>query len=274
MRRPALANTANTRTFKIAIPGARMKLVGGDSGGYAHDQFVENVTVSPSERAIIDVQFTQPGEYALKHVGPVAYTLGTITVSRKKTDQDHSVAFNRLQDRSADFADILRAADAPIEKKLDLTMQMSGMGNMQMGGMMHHGTSEEGIEWEDSMAMMNQHSTDESIKWILRDRATGLENDSINYVFTKGDMVKIELFNDGHAMHAMQHPIHFHGNRFIILSVNGVKNTNPVWKDTVLVPAGARVDILLDASNPGAWMTHCHISEHLGDGMMFTYRVQ
>ena len=27
-----LVNTANTRVFKVAVPGARMKLVGGDSG--------------------------------------------------------------------------------------------------------------------------------------------------------------------------------------------------------------------------------------------------
>jgi len=27
-------------------------------------------------------------------------------------------------------------------------------------------------------------------------------------------------------------------------------------------------------SNPGAWMVHCHIAEHLEGGMMFTYHVQ
>ena len=35
-----LVNTANTRVFNVAIPGARMKLVGGDSGRYEHEQFV------------------------------------------------------------------------------------------------------------------------------------------------------------------------------------------------------------------------------------------
>ena len=52
----------------------------------------------------------------------------------------------------------------------------------------------------------------------------------------------------------MQHPIHLHGQRFLVLAVNGVPNENLVWKDTVLVPAGATVDILLDLSNPGRWM--------------------
>ena len=42
-----LVNTANTRVFNVAIPGARMKLVGGDSGRYEHEQFVESVGVGP-----------------------------------------------------------------------------------------------------------------------------------------------------------------------------------------------------------------------------------
>ena len=32
-----LTNTANTRTFKVVVPGARMKLVGGDSGHVEHE---------------------------------------------------------------------------------------------------------------------------------------------------------------------------------------------------------------------------------------------
>ena len=50
-----LVNTANTRVFNLALPGARMKLVGGDSGRYEHERFVDEVLLAPSERAIIDV---------------------------------------------------------------------------------------------------------------------------------------------------------------------------------------------------------------------------
>ena len=74
-------------------------------------------------------------------------------------------------------------------------------------------------------------------------------------------------------MHPMQHPIHFHGQRLMVLSTNGVKNDNPVWVDTVLVANGDTVDILLDASNPGDWVAHCHILEHAESGMMLKYTV-
>jgi FtsP/CotA-like multicopper oxidase with cupredoxin domain len=72
----------------------------------------------------------------------------------------------------------------------------------------------------------------------------------------------------------MQHPIHFHGQRFIIVARNGVPQTNLVWKDTALVRAGETVDVVVQMSNPGAWMTHCHISEHLESGMMLPFVVQ
>ena len=70
----------------------------------------------------------------------------------------------------------------------------------------------------------------------------------------------------------MQHPIHLHGQRFLVLAVNGVPNENLVWKDTVLLPAGSTVDLLLELSNPGRWMLHCHIAEHLSADMMMAFR--
>src|SRR5215207_1969610 len=50
-----LVNTANTRIFNVAVAGARMKLVGGDSGRCERETFVTEVLLSPSERAVVDV---------------------------------------------------------------------------------------------------------------------------------------------------------------------------------------------------------------------------
>jgi FtsP/CotA-like multicopper oxidase with cupredoxin domain len=33
------------------------------------------------------------------------------------------------------------------------------------------------------------------------------------------------------------------------------------------------VDILVDPANPGRWMLHCHIAEHLATGMMMQVTV-
>jgi FtsP/CotA-like multicopper oxidase with cupredoxin domain len=71
----------------------------------------------------------------------------------------------------------------------------------------------------------------------------------------------------------MQHPIHFHGQRFVVASVDGKPSSNLVWKDSVLVASGETVDIVMEVTNPGRWMAHCHISEHLGAGMMIGFQV-
>ena len=82
------------------------------------------------------------------------------------------------------------------------------------------------------------------------------------------------LVNEMASDHPMHHPFHIHGaGRFLILSRDGEPESNLAWKDTVLVRSGQTVDILLDVSNPGLWMAHCHIAEHIQSGMMFSFNV-
>ncbi len=133
--------------------------------------------------------------------------------------------------------------------------------------------SEDGIEWEDDMAMMNQMSTDDTIEWVLEDTDTGLRNGDIDWSFEVGDLVKVRIYNDENGMHPMQHPIHFHGQKFVVLAKDGELNNNLQWKDSVLIPEGATYDLLVDMETLGKWMTHCHIAEHLDSGMMFQFEV-
>ena len=93
-----LVNTANTRVFNVAIPGARMKLVGGDSGRYEHEQFVQSVVLAPSERVVVDVQFTEPGTVTLEHHTPDrVYPLAEITVTAEHVTPDLADEFGTLR---------------------------------------------------------------------------------------------------------------------------------------------------------------------------------
>ena len=136
-----------------------------------------------------------------------------------------------------------------------------------------------GIEWEDGMAMMNKMTNNNMMEWMLIDETdpkNPRKNVEMNasWKFKKGDMVKVEIFNDPKSMHPMQHPIHFHGQRFVVLSRDGKPNDNLQWKDTVLVKNGEKIEILLEMSNPGKWIAHCHIAEHMHAGMMFNFEVK
>jgi FtsP/CotA-like multicopper oxidase with cupredoxin domain len=67
----------------------------------------------------------------------------------------------------------------------------------------------------------------------------------------------------------MDHPFHLHGFRFQVLDRNGVPEPFPAWKDTVNVPKGELVRLIVQYTDyPGKWMFHCHILDHEDHGMM------
>ena len=71
-----------------------MKLVGGDSGRYEHEEFVEEVVLAPSERVVIDVLFDEPGQLILEHRTPdKTYTLATIDVSDEPASPSYADRF-------------------------------------------------------------------------------------------------------------------------------------------------------------------------------------
>jgi FtsP/CotA-like multicopper oxidase with cupredoxin domain len=280
-----LVSTANTRLFDVALPGARMKLVGGDSGRYERETFVDDVLLAPSERAVVDVLFDAPGEVRLQHRTPDrVYDLGAFTVSAEtdgtgaahsygvlRTDPELTAERRRIQhdltrdpDKVLAFLSKMSMADMPMDD-----MPMDGMPTADMPT--DHG---DGLEWEDLMPEMNRASDPSNMIWQLVDRETGAANSAIDWAFTVGDRVKIRLVNEPEQDHPMHHPFHIHGaGRFLVLARDGEPEANLVWKDTVLLGAGRTIDILLDVSNPGLWMAHCHIAEHTESGMMFSFTV-
>ena len=153
-------------------------------------------------------------------------------------------------------------------------MDHAGMDHSDMDySDMGHGGGE-GIEWEDDMVEVNRQTTSATMHWRFLDRTTGADSPAIDWRFTVGDRVKIRLVNEMASDHPMHHPFHLHGaGRFLVLARDGVTEPNLVWKDTVLVRTGQTVDILFDVTNPGLWMAHCHIAEHMQSGMMFSFNV-
>lgn len=281
-----LTNVSSARIYNLSFTGrGRMKIVGSDGGKFEREEWVTSLVIAPAERYIVEVEFAETGRAALVNrvqavdhmIGayfPEVDTLGFVRVASERSAVSHAAQFETLRRNAevrAEMASVLaRAARGP-RRELVLTLRTHDLApavaNMLQG-------INAAVEWNDGMAMMNWLTTSNEAEWIVRDPATGKQNMDIDWRFHRGDIVRIRIFNDPASSHAMQHPIHLHGQRFLVASRDGVPTDNLVWKDTVIIPAGETVELVVEMSNPGRWMLHCHIAEHLSAGMMAAFTVE
>jgi len=278
-----LTNAAATRTFNLSLEGVPLKLVAGDVGALPRESWVESVVIAPAERWVVELRLPDaPGEVAIEnrvqaldHMGarffPVVDTIGRIRVAGDPAAVEGG-AWEELRTRPALVAEVEGLVEAHLDREPDRTLVLglrTGSLPFPLDPLLRwEGAFRPRVEWEGTMPEMDWLATGAEVEWLLLDPESGRENMDIEWGFGVGDRVKLRLVNDRNTLHPMHHPIHLHGQRFLVLSVDGVANPHPTWKDTVLVPVGSVVDLLLELENPGPWMLHCHISEHLETGMM------
>ena len=286
-----LTNASNTRVFNVSIPGASIKLVGGDVGLIARETWVSNVVIAPAERYIVDVRFDSSGRTPLvNHVQGVdrfrgvffdeTDTLGVVTVApaaAAPVATPAAAAFGRLRENASVSRDVERYRSrfaVPPDYTLQLTLDTAQTLPFELWQTLRNevwpGTP---VEWTGTMPMMDWLATSRQLRWVLRDSVSHRENMNVAWRFRRGDLVRIRLVNDARILHPMQHPIHIHGQRFLVVAVDGDPMQNLLWKDTALVPAGSTVDLLVEMTNPGTWMLHCHIAEHMESGMHLMFDV-
>jgi suppressor of ftsI len=282
-----LTNVSSSRTYNLSFSGAPMKVVASDVSRFEREERVQSVVMAPAERYVVEVRFDTPGRYALVNAvqqinhfagefEPEVDTLGIVTVGQVPASPDYAARFNTLRAYPAVSREVDRFRpffDKEPDQTLRLTVKANALPLATVQFMNIDTAYFAPVEWTDAMPDMNWLSTSKQVRWIIREEATGKENMDIQWRVKRGAVVKLRLFNDPKSFHPMQHPIHLHGQRMLVVARDGVKTRNLVWKDTVIIPTGSTVDLLIDASNPGAWMLHCHIAEHLQSDMMAVMHV-
>ena len=81
-----------------------------------------------------------------------------------------------------------------------------------------------------------------------------------------GSRVRLRFVNLGMD----HHPIHLHGNQFVITGTEGGRAPQSTWypTNTVLVGVAQAKVVEFDAKYPGDWMIHCHLPHHMMNSMM------
>jgi manganese oxidase len=81
-----------------------------------------------------------------------------------------------------------------------------------------------------------------------------------------GSRVRIRIVNLGMD----HHPIHLHGNQFVVTGTEGGRAPETTWclMNTVLVGVAQARVVEFEAKYPGTWMVHCHLPHHMMNAMM------
>ncbi len=249
-----LLNGSNARIYYIGFDDNRAFHQIATDGGFLETPLQTNrVTLAPGERAEVLVDFSDGAEVVLKSYpeAELLDTIGSFFVGLgnghlellKIVPQPAKRASHALPERLNTISRI-KASDAAKTRPIVL-------GGPLQGG----GPAGPGVGPPINGKIMDIERIDEVVRL--------------------GDTEIWEVSNPG----GQAHPFHIHLVQFQILDRNGQRPTGAElgWKDTVLVPAGDTVRIIMPfdryADPEVPYMYHCHIMEHEDAGMMGQFLV-
>jgi manganese oxidase len=81
---------------------------------------------------------------------------------------------------------------------------------------------------------------------------------TLPFTVKRGTRLRVRFMNEG----AMLHPMHLHGMPMTVFARDGYVLSQPFKCDTLNIAPGERWDVIVECTNPGTWVFHCHVLTH------------
>jgi FtsP/CotA-like multicopper oxidase with cupredoxin domain len=232
-----ILNSSPTEVHWVSLAGHTFHVVALDGNPVATPSATSMLRLAPAERVSAWVEMNQPGVWVLgevrKHIQ--AAGMGTVIEYAGSTGKP---AWRQPASLAWDYAQFgsteTSAADPAVEELL-LVLDSRFKG---------HGSQE---------------------RWMINGKSYP---DTDSPVLVQGHRYRLRFRNKSMD----DHPMHLHRHTFELRELPGGKPTRGIWKDTVLVPAGADVAVEFTANNPGLTLMHCHQQNHMDLGFMMVFR--
>ena len=232
-----LVNTANARIFQIGIEDTKMLILKKDINAVEKPYEVNSLVLAPGERAEVLVNLNSIDKEELK-----------------------------IYDYNSQIGNIIGNIVVNSTEKEDKTSYYTSL--------IEHSRTQNIPDWSDKInqapnATFNLYHfiKEGEFRWTINGKVYPEDPESIT--LEEGKFYKFRYINTRN----MVHPMHTHGQEFIILQRNGVPQELNEFKDTLLVNPGETVDIGFIAQGKGTWVNHCHILEHAEAGMLMEVHI-
>lgn len=233
-----LVNTANARIFQFGIEDKKMLVLKKDINPVSKPYEVSSLILAPGERAEVLISINSTDKKNLNlydYNSQIGNTLGKIIIEESNiTNQNKYYTSLIKEDKSENIPDWANKINQAPNATFNL----------------HHSI------------------IDGEFRWTINGKVYPEDPESVT--LEEGKFYKFRYINTQN----MVHPMHLHGQEFIILEKNGVKQDLNEFKDTVLIKPGETVDIGFVAQEKGTWVNHCHILEHAEAGMLMEVHIK
>ncbi len=249
-----MVNTANARTMAFDFAPLKAEIIALDG---------QPVPPSPPPAGGLVLTSAQRADVVLDITGAPGSTVPIWEVSTRNRIKAAKLVISHKQPLRRGVpeepvqlaANTLLAAPKPDgAERIELLMEGGAMGGLKQGTI-------------DGRVLTIQELMERKKVWAFNG-AVGMQKKPLARL-PLGRTAVINMVNRTAFPHAM----HMHGHHFRVIEHNGKTVKDAPWRDTELVNTDEQVLIAFVADNPGKWLFHCHMVEHMAAGMVTWFEV-